>query len=143
MNSSDRSCELVNEILDVYEKSISETANSLSEESKKEIMADTEKMILDIENLIIIKDDNEKVIGFMGVENEAVEMICLHPNYKNKGIGKELMNVAINEHNVNKAYVKKINVSGIDFCKHMGFIPQEVTNGNIFNDAIEMRLEKI
>lgn len=142
MDIENRDETLVNEILDVYEESLKHFNSQMSADSINEIKNNAETMIKNIENLIIVKDDEEKVIGFMGVEDRSVEMICLRPDYSKKGIGKQLMDVAINEHNVNKAHVKRINVNGIDFCKHMGFIPCEVINGEAYNDAIEMELKR-
>lgn len=142
MDIKERDENLINEILNVYEKSIEHLKTEMPKEDMDEIRNNTETMIKNVENLIIVKNNDENIIGFMGCENENLEMLYLHPDYKNQGLGKELINIAINNHNVNKAHVMKINTSGIDFIKHMGFIPTEVTNGQIFNDAIELKLEK-
>lgn len=142
MDIESRDENLVNEILGVYEKSIEHLNGAMPKESMEEIKNNTEKMIKNIENLIIVKNDEENIIGFMGCENENLEMLYLHPDYKNQGIGKELINIAINNHNVNKAHIVKINTDGIDFCRHMGFIPCEITNGSLYNEAIEMKLNK-
>ncbi|MCQ2910582.1 MAG: GNAT family N-acetyltransferase [Clostridia bacterium] len=142
MDIESRDENLVNEILGVYEKSIEHLNGVMPKESMEEIKSNTEKMIKNIENLIIVKNDEENIIGFMGCENENLEMLYLHPDYKNQGIGKELINIAINNHNVNKAHIVKINTDGIDFCRHMGFIPCEITNGSLYNEAIEMKLNK-
>lgn len=142
MDIESRDENLVNEILGVYEKSIEHLNGVMPKESMEEIKNNTEKMIKNIENLIIVKNDEENIIGFMGCENENLEMLYLHPDYKKQGIGKELINIAINNHNVNKAHIVKINTDGIDFCRHMGFIPCEITNGSLYNEAIEMKLNK-
>lgn len=142
MDIESRDENLVNEILGVYEKSIEHLNGVMPKESMEEIKNNTEKMIKNIENLIIVKNDEENIIGFMGCENENLEMLYLHPDYKKQGIGKELINIAINNHNVNKAHIVKINTDGIDFCRHMGFIPCEITNGRLYNEAIEMKLNK-
>lgn len=142
MDIESRDENLVNEILRVYEKSIEHLNGVMPKESMEEIKNNTEKMIKNIENLIIVKNDEENIIGFMGCENENLEMLYLHPDYKKQGIGKELINIAINNHNVNKAHIVKINTDGIDFCRHMGFIPCEITNGSLYNEAIEMKLNK-
>lgn len=142
MDIESRDENLVNEILGVYEKSIEHLNGVMPKESMEEIKNNTEKMIKNIENLIIVKNDEENIIGFMGCEDENLEMLYLHPDYKNQGIGKELINIAINNHNVNKAHIVKINTDGIDFCRHMGFIPCEITNGSLYNEAIEMKLNK-
>lgn len=142
MDIESRDENLVNEILGVYEKSIEHLNGVMPKESMEEIKSNTEKMIKNIENLIIVKNDEENIIGFMGCEDENLEMLYLHPDYKNQGIGKELINIAINNHNVNKAHIVKINTDGIDFCRHMGFIPCEITNGSLYNEAIEMKLNK-
>lgn len=142
MEKDNRDENLVNEILDVYDKSISDLNNEISKDSLEQIKNNTKEMIKSVENLIIVKNEEENIIGFMGCENENLEMLYLHPDYKNKGLGKELINIAINNHNVNKTQVTKINTNGIDFLSHMGFIPCEVTNGSLYNEAIMMKLNK-
>ena len=142
MDIESRDENLVKKLLSVYKKSIEHLYNTMPNKDIEEMNDNTEKMIKNIENLIIVKNNDENIIGFMGCEDENLEMLYLHPDYKKQGLGKELMNIAINNHNVSKAHIVKVNTDGIDFCKHMGFIPCEITNGSIYNEAIEMKLSK-
>ena len=81
MDIESRDENLVNEILGVYEKSIEHLNGVMPKESMEEIKSNTEKMIKNIENLIIVKNDEENIIGFMGCEDENLEMLYLHPDY--------------------------------------------------------------
>lgn len=75
----------------------------------------------EIGNLIIAKDVFGEPIGFMGVENSKIEMLFIGPDYFNMGIGKVLVDYAINEYGAKLVDVNEQNSQAHGFYQHIGF----------------------
>lgn len=65
--------------------------------------------------------DNLKPVGFIGVQERKIEMLFLHPCYFRMGLGKELIQRAFNELNVEFVDVNEQNSDAIKFYERMGF----------------------
>ena len=57
----------------------------------------------------------------MGVYEDSLEMLFLHPDARGKGIGKRLILHAINDLKVKKVDVNEQNPQAVGFYEHMGF----------------------
>jgi len=68
------------------------------------------------------------VIGFLGVADHKIEMLFLDPNYFGKGLGKILMNFAMNELAADKVDVNEQNENAVNFYQHLGFETIERTD---------------
>lgn len=114
------------QLLDVWEKSVLATHDFLSStdfQSIKEIVYTIDFNAFDVYCL----SDNGKVIGFLGAANQKVEMLFLSPLYFGKGLGKKLMEFAINKLNVNKVDVNEQNTKTVIFYNKIGFVTIERT----------------
>lgn len=76
------------------------------------------------------KDSNLKITGFMGITNGSLEMLFINPASRGKGIGKELLNYAIEQEKVKLVDVNEQNSQAVGFYKHMGF---QVVNRSEFD----------
>lgn len=72
--------------------------------------------------------DADKVLGFMGIAEHKIEMLFLAPEHIGKGLGKTLMNFAINELDVNKVDVNEQNENAVTFYSKFGFLPYDRTD---------------
>lgn len=70
----------------------------------------------------------DTVLGFIGIAENKIEMLFLAPEYIGKGLGKTLMNFAINELGVNKVDVNEQNHNAVNFYSKFGFIPYDRTD---------------
>lgn len=70
----------------------------------------------------------DTVLGFIGIAENKIEMLFLAPEYIGKGLGKTLMNFAINELGVNKVDVNEQNHNAINFYSKFGFTPYDRTD---------------
>lgn len=61
------------------------------------------------------------LIGFVGVEQEKVEMLFVHPNFFGVGAGKKLLDFSITTLNATEVDVNEQNTSAVGFYKKMGF----------------------
>lgn len=81
-------------------------------------------------NLFCHEDDKHEIAGFMGIASDNLEMLFISPASRGKGIGKELLTYAIEQHKVKRVDVNEQNVQAVGFYKHMGF---QVVNRSEFD----------
>lgn len=85
---SERTQSLINTLLEVWERSVRATHLFLPE---SEILNIKEKFLPDalknISNLVVAQD-NDKPVAFMGIEEQKLEMLFVTPEKRGKGIGK-------------------------------------------------------
>ncbi|MGY0040997.1 GNAT family N-acetyltransferase [Pedobacter sp. NJ-S-72] len=60
-------------------------------------------------------------MGFMGIESDKLEMLFIHPAAMGKGIGKNLLEHAIQAFKVSKVDVNEDNRQAVGFYEKMGF----------------------
>lgn len=95
------------------------------------------------DNIIFVAEHNNKVVGFLSVNNYKedgyiyLDDYYIREEYRGKGIGSELMNMAIayaKEDHVDRimTHVESANKSSIDFYKNRGFQTEEVQGHRLF-----------
>jgi putative acetyltransferase len=65
--------------------------------------------------------DNGAVLGFLGVSDDMIEMLFIHPNSRGSGVGKLLLRFAVDELGMRKVDVNEQNGQAVGFYQHMGF----------------------
>lgn len=75
----------------------------------------------EISHLIVIENDNNIQIAFMGIENQKLEMLFITDHERGKGLGKKLINYGIENYNVKELVVNEQNPNAKKFYEHMGF----------------------
>lgn len=110
------------EVTDVWEASVRATHHFLTESDilyfKPLILNDYLKAV----ELSCIKDDKGRILGFMGVHGDSLEMLFIHPDARGQGIGKQLLLHSIHHLNVQKVDVNEQNPQALGFYEHMGFV---------------------
>lgn len=85
-----------------------------------------------------------KVLGFIGVENHSIETLFLEPGSIGKGYGKKLMEFALDKLGANKVDVNEQNIRAVNFYSGFGFVPygrtEKSPEGKDY-PIIKMRLE--
>ena len=115
-----RSDELISQLVDVWEKSVRTTHLFLTADGIKEIKAYVPQAIKNVKILLIATFDNTPV-AFMGIENNKLEMLFIHPDKIGQGIGKKLLLHGIKEFNINEVTVNEQNPKAVGFYEHLGF----------------------
>lgn len=88
---------------------------------------------------------NNKIVGFIGINGDMLQMLFVHPEAMGKGVGKSLVNFAIKKKGINNVDVNEQNEQAVGFYKYLGF---EVENRFEVDDAgkpypiLSMRLNK-
>lgn len=67
------------------------------------------------------RDASGKLVAFMGINGESLEMLFVHGDFRGKGIGKMLLKSAIENIGVKTVDVNQQNEAAIGFYRHFGF----------------------
>lgn len=140
-----RKTNLINKLLEVWEDSVKSTHLFLSNEEIKNIKEYVPKALKEVAHLIVIENQNDILIAFMGIEGTKLEMLFIKNSERGKGLGRQLLNYGIEHYDVNELTVNEQNPSAKGFYKHMGFKIYKRTEvdeqGNPYS-ILYMRLEK-
>lgn len=92
-----------------------------------------------IDNLLIALD-GKKVIGYIMYEGDEVLNLIVHPDYRKKGIGKELMKEIMGNSEILVCRTRENNKEAFVFLKKLGFREKQRIKGYYKNgdNAIEM-----
>ena len=70
---------------------------------------------------MVAEDEKNVPVAFMGIENSMLEMLFVAPEYRGKGIGRQLLKYGIDRYDIRKLAVNEQNPQAKDFYEHMGF----------------------
>lgn len=116
-----RTTTLINQLIEVWEDSVKATHLFLSNEEIKNIKKYVPQALKGVSHLIIIKNENNIPIAFMGIEDKKLEMLFIKNNERRKGLGKKLLNYGIENYNVKELVVNEQNPNAKGFYEHLGF----------------------
>ncbi|KJD36381.1 GCN5 family acetyltransferase [Tamlana sedimentorum] len=109
------------EVVDVWKASVRATHHFLKEEDIQYFKPLILNTYLDAVELRCIRTKDNTIAGFLGVAEQHLEMLFIHPNYKGKGIGKTLLAYSIDQMNVIKVDVNEQDIRAVGFYTHCGF----------------------
>ena len=109
------------ELIALWESSVRATHHFLGDEDidyfKKKIL----EGYFDFVDLYAAKSADEKILGFLGLTSEKIEMLYVQPDQMGKGIGKFLLRYAIQDKGVSMVDVNEENQQAVGFYQKMGF----------------------
>ena len=109
------------ELLMVWEDSVRATHDFISEADIAEFKPMIVEYAFPAVTLRCVRGENQKILGFIGVAESKIEMLFVLNKCRGQGIGKQLLNFAINELEATKVDVNEQNPLAVEFYKHMGF----------------------
>lgn len=109
------------EILQVWEASVRYTHHFLTEEHIQFYKPLVRNHYLPAVELYIIRNADRKIVAFMGLSDELIEMLFVNPGEQGKGYGKRLVEYAIQKKQMDKVDVNEQNEKALSFYLHMGF----------------------
>ena len=71
--------------------------------------------------VIGVRDDEGQVVGFIGVEGVEVTALFIHPAWRGRGIGRQLLTYAIETLGASQLDVNEQNDQAVGFYRRMGF----------------------
>ena len=114
------------EIDEVWRSAVINSHDFLSNEVIKSIEPEVLQGVSTVQSLYI-QEDNDRIISFMGIEDYKIEMLFIHNDYRNKGLGTKLVEFSFEKENVDEVDVNEQNSSGLAFYKKVGFIQYDRT----------------
>ena len=111
----------VQELLQVWEKSVQATHLFLSDEEVKAIKNYVPQALSGIAHLLIAENEAGRPVAFMGIEDGVLEMLFITPEERGQGLGKELIRYGIENYGVERLAVNEQNPQAKGFYEHMGF----------------------
>lgn len=111
----------IDEILDTWESSVRATHDFLSEEDIISIKPQVVEGAKYVSKLLCVRDKQGIIKAFMGIHDFKIEMLFVSNQSRGNGIGKRLVDYAIEVLGVNYVDVNEQNPQAVGFYKHMGF----------------------
>lgn len=107
-------------LIKIWESAVLATHDFLSEEDFKFYK---KKLPFYFQNvsLYVFKDNFLTIKGFLGVSKDKIEMLFIENESRGKGVGKELLNFAIDILDLRKVDVNEQNTQALKFYEHRGF----------------------
>ena len=124
---TNRTPELVAQLVSVWERSVLATHTFLSEAEVTEIKPFVPQAIGSVDKLVVA-ERNEAPVGFMGVEAGRLEMLFLDPTVRGQGLGRQLLTYGIECLGVRELTVNEQNPQAVGFYEHMGFATYKHTD---------------
>jgi len=112
---------LIEQLVTIWESSVKATHLFLSDSEIETIKKYVPQALKKVPHLIIIENEDQIPVGFMGIDDQYLEMLFISPHKKGKGFGKYLLQYAISNYSVNKLAVNEQNPQAKGFYEHMEF----------------------
>ncbi len=117
----DRDSNLINNLLKVWESAVRATHLFLSEEEIENIKKYVPEALKFVPNLLVAENDEGKPLGFMGIQEQSLEMLFISNENRGQGIGKKLIEYGIENYSINEVAVNEQNPQAKRFYEKMGF----------------------
>ena len=117
---ADRDQALLEALLTVWEASVRATHAFLSDGEIQQIAAFVPQAVREVP-LLAVAYDGGTPAGFLGVAGEKLEMLFLAPEYRGRGLGRELLQRGVQAWGVRSLDVNEQNPQARGFYEHMGF----------------------
>ena len=121
IEAKNRTPDLINRLLTVWESSVRATHLFLSDSEIKKIKEYVPQALIGIAHLMIAEDDRGCPVAFMGIEDGTLEMLFISPEERGKGLGKRLLQYGIKTYAVERVAVNEQNPQAKGFYEHLGF----------------------
>lgn len=110
---TDRTPDLMERLLEVWESSVRATHLFLLDDEIKSIKEYVPQALNGIAHLIIAEDETGRPVAFMGIEDGTFEMLFISPEERSKGLGKRLIQYGIKNYGVKRLAVRTHGLSGL------------------------------
>ncbi|WP_394530338.1 GNAT family N-acetyltransferase [Lactococcus lactis subsp. lactis] len=116
-----RSQVLIEKLVNLWENSVKASHLFLSNKEIEEIKKYVPQALREIEHLIVETDKTENPIAFMGIYKNKLEILFISTAHMKTGLGRKLIEEAIENYSVNELVVNEQNPKAKGFYEHLGF----------------------
>lgn len=118
---SERNNSLLNRLTELWEASVRATHHFLREEDIENLMPYVTEGLASIRHLYVVFDTDAPT-AFIGIQDEKIEMLFVSPQYLRKGLGKQLVDMAVKNHQAVFVDVNEQNPGARAFYEKLGFV---------------------
>jgi putative acetyltransferase len=108
-------------IIELWELSVRASHLFLPEDYLQKIKNLLPSILLSVKLFVHLDKDNKTITGFLGVSEEKIEMLFIHPDKRGQGIGSLLNKFAIEQLHTYKVDVNEQNEQAVSFYKKLGY----------------------
>ena len=108
-------------IIELWELSVRTSHFFLPEEYFQTIKNLLPSILPAVKLFIYLDKDNKTITGLLGVSEEKIEMLFIHPDKRGQGIGTLLNKFAVEQLHTRKIDVNEQNEKAVGFYKKMGY----------------------
>ena len=116
----ERDEQLISSLVRVWESSIRATHDFFSETNIREIKKYVFQAIEEIP-ILVVAVDNKETLAFMGIAEDKLEMLFITAQRRGQGIGRNLLEIGINDYEITEVCVNEQNPQALAFYEYMGF----------------------
>ncbi|MBD9645764.1 MULTISPECIES: acetyltransferase [unclassified Pantoea] len=109
-------------ITTLWEASVRATHHFLQDADIRALRPLVREQYLPMVELRVYRDEQQNIVGFLGVADNRLEMLFVAPQVFGLGIGKQLLRFAIEQMNVTELDVNEQNPQALGFYQHQGFV---------------------
>ena len=125
IDPKDRTPELIDALVTVWERSVRATHLFLSNEEILQIKPFVPEALAGIPVLVAETGRDGAPVAFMGIDGCKLEMLFVDPDERGHGMGKRLLTHGIRDLGVKELSVNEQNPQARGFYEHMGFTVRE------------------
>ena len=118
---TDRTPQLMDQLLEVWERSVRATHLFLSADEVAEIKPYVPQALREIPHLVAAWRADGAPAGFLGVDGRKLEMLFLAPEERGKGLGRKLVQYGMKRFDIREVTVNEQNPQARGFYERMGF----------------------
>lgn len=112
---------LIKNLAEIWQASVSSTHHFLTKEDKKRLYPLVLDALKNVPFLFTARNENNELLGFMGIEEKKIEMLFIHPKAQKQGLGRQFLSHAINAYRIQFVDVNEQNPDAYAFYQKMGF----------------------
>ena len=71
--------------------------------------------------ILVVAVDNKETLAFMGIAEDKLEMLFITAQRRGQGIGRNLLEIGINDYEITEVCVNEQNPQALAFYEYMGF----------------------
>ena len=117
---TDRTPRLMDQLLEVWERSVRATHTFLSESEILRIRGYVPQALAAVPELAVLEEDG-RLLGFLGAGEGRLEMLFLDPDARGRGLGRALLTYGLEQYAIREVTVNEQNPAALGFYRHFGF----------------------
>ena len=119
--AAQRTPQLIDQLLEVWERSVRATHQFLSAGEIAEIKTYVPQALREVPHLIAVWREDRTPAGFLGIDGQKLEMLFLAPEERGRGLGRRLVQYGVERFGIREVTVNEQNPQARGFYERMGF----------------------